>query len=345
MPLTRGIVLSADSNRARMLLGLELATLAIGVAHFALTPDGVKQPLIVAITLVLFASAAVTLRLLGSTHRSIGLRNVLHVVLMLLGVCALAWLSSSSAHWMNALYALPVASAAVAFARWWSTLLVAIVAAGCAFLIGALTPGVQVYTIEFAMGLFGHLAPGVVVALMLTIEIDRGQRAARQIQNLSSTDALTGVLNLRAFESALQQAHAYAERRGAHYSILMIDVDNLSQVNDSAGHEAGSQVLNAVAAAIMRSVRRSDVVARFGGDEFIVLCTHATTEIAASIAQRIRNNVYASTVSTGHRLIRANVSVGAVNYPEDRLHPKDLLMLASQRMQEDRELRKSPANT
>jgi diguanylate cyclase (GGDEF)-like protein len=120
----------------------------------------------------------------------------------------------------------------------------------------------------------------------------------------------------------------------------MIDVDNLSQINESAGHEAGSLVLNAVAAAIVRSVRRSDVVARFGGDEFIALCTHATPETAAAIAQRIRNNVYASTVSAGHRLIRANVSVGAVNYPEDRLHPKDLLMLASHRMQQDRELRK-----
>jgi diguanylate cyclase (GGDEF)-like protein len=123
----------------------------------------------------------------------------------------------------------------------------------------------------------------------------------------------------------------------------MIDVDNLSQINDSAGHEAGSLVLNGVAAAIVRSVRRSDVVARFGGDEFIVLCTHATPEIAASIAQRIRNNVYASTVSAGHRLIRANVSVGAVNYPDDRLHPKDLMMLASQRMQQDSELRKQPS--
>jgi len=239
----------------------------------------------------------------------------------------------------------PMAAAAVAFACWWPPLLTAFAAAGCAYLIAAVTPGFQPHNVEFATRLIAQLAPGVVIAMLLAIEIGRGQRAARQIHDLATTDALTGVLNLRAFESALQQAHAFAERRGAHYSILMIDVDNLSQINESAGHEAGSLVLNAVAAAIVRSVRRSDVVARFGGDEFIVLCTHATPDIAASIAQRVRNNVYASTVSAGHRLIRANVSVGAVNYPEDRLHPKDLLMLASHRMQQDRELRKESSTS
>ena len=59
--------------------------------------------------------------------------------------------------------------------------------------------------------------------------------------------------------------------------------------------------------------------------------------------QRIRNNVYAGTVSVANRLIRANVSVGTRNFPEDHLYPKELMILADQRMQQDRELRRAPA--
>lgn len=341
---TSRTVNSQSRNGARALLGLELATITIGVLQFAFAPDDVERPLLAAVALVIFASASVLLWIWSSARASSTTQGLTHVALSLIAVSSIAWLSGPAANWMIAMYGLPIAAASVAFARWWLTLVVAVVAAGCAYLLIVWTTGLTLPRTDFAIRLLAQLLPSAVVAVILAIEIDRGQRAARQIRDLATTDALTGVLNIRAFESALQQAHGYAERRGASYSILMIDVDNLSQINESAGHEAGSLVLNAVAAAIVRSVRRSDVVARFGGDEFIVLCTNATPETAAAIAQRIRNNVYASTVSAGHRLIRANVSVGVVNYPEDRLHPKDLLMLASHRMQQDRELRKeSPA--
>ena len=337
---TSRTVNSQSRNGARALLGLELATITIGVVQFAFAPDGIQRPLLAAIALVTFASVSVLLWLWSATRASHTTQGLAHVALALIAVSSIAWFSGSAVSWMLAMYGLPIAAASIAFARWWATLLAALVAVGSAYLLGAFTAGLEPRSTDFAIRLLAQLLPSAVVAVILAIEIDRGRHAARRIQDLATTDALTGVLNIRAFESALQQAHGYAERRGASYSILMIDVDNLSQINESAGHEAGSLVLNAVAAAIVRSVRRSDVVARFGGDEFIVLCTHAAPETAAAIAQRIRNNVYASTVSAGHRLIRANVSVGVVNYPEDRPHPKDLLMLASHRMQQDRELRK-----
>jgi diguanylate cyclase (GGDEF)-like protein len=169
------------------------------------------------------------------------------------------------------------------------------------------------------------------------------QDAARKIRDLSATDALTGLLNLPAFENVLQQEHRKAERFGRAYAIVMIDVDNLAEINESLGHEAGNMILNAVAAAISRSVRNSDVVARFGGDEFIVLCVESTPEVATAIAQRIRNIVYAGTVSVANRLVRANVSVGVANFPTDHLYPKELMILAQRRMQQDRDLRREPA--
>ena len=101
------------------------------------------------------------------------------------------------------------------------------------------------------------------------------QSAVQRISDLASTDALTGLLNLRAFEEVLQQEHRKAERFGRPYTLAVIDVDNLAQVNEMLGHEAGSQVLGTVASAITRSIRSSDVAARLGGDEFIVLLVEA----------------------------------------------------------------------
>jgi diguanylate cyclase (GGDEF)-like protein len=189
------------------------------------------------------------------------------------------------------------------------------------------------------------LVPGTAVALLLASLVERMQNAARTIRDLAATDALTGLMNFRAFESVLQQEHRKAERFGREYSLVTVDVDNLAQVNETLGHEAGSLILNTVASAITRSVRNSDVVARLGGDQFIVLCVESAPEISAAIAQRIRNNVYAGTVSVANRLIRANVSVGVANFPEDHLYPKELMILAGQRMQQDRDLRRVPGTT
>jgi len=185
--------------------------------------------------------------------------------------------------------------------------------------------------------------PGVAVALILGALIREMQTAVQRISDLAATDQLTGLLNLRAFEEVLQQEHRKAERFGRPYAVVMIDVDNLTQVNETLGHEAGSQVIASVAAAITRSIRTSDVAARVGGDDFVVLLTEADVATAAGIAQRIRNNIYASTISVAKRLIRANASVGVANFPQDQQYSKELMMLADQRMKQDRELRAAQA--
>jgi len=188
------------------------------------------------------------------------------------------------------------------------------------------------------------LAPGVAVAVTLGALIGRMQTAAQRIRDLAATDSLTGLLNLRAFEDVLQQEHRKAERFGRPYTLVVVDTDNLKVVNETLGHEAGSQVIVAVGAAIARSIRGSDIAARLGGDEFVVLLSEADAATGAAIAQRIRNNVYAGTVSVANRLIRANASLGVATFPEDHLYPKELMILADQRMQQDRELRRPPAD-
>jgi diguanylate cyclase (GGDEF)-like protein len=123
----------------------------------------------------------------------------------------------------------------------------------------------------------------------------------------------------------------------------MIDVENIKQTNETLGHDAGNKLITAVAAAISRSIRATDVAARFGGDEFVVLLTDTDLPIATTVGQRIRSHVYAGTISVANRMIRANVHLGLAGFPKEKRNYKELLMLADQRMQHDRELSRKAA--
>jgi diguanylate cyclase (GGDEF)-like protein len=151
------------------------------------------------------------------------------------------------------------------------------------------------------------------------------------------------LLNRRAFEEIITREHRKSERNGKPYCVLIIDVENIKQLNETLGTTAGNQLLIAVAAAISRSIRASDIAARYGGDEFAVLLIDTDLPIATTIGQRIRSHVYSGTISMANRMIRANVHLGLAGFPKDKNHFKDLLMLADQRMQQDRELHRTAA--
>lgn len=325
---------------ARALLALSLIVLGVGAVHFAFAPSTVRVPMLTAASLLALSITLLLTRILPDLRRPLVRQHAIDLVAMLIAVTLLVAASGGARSMLVSLYLAPLAAAAFAFARGWAVLLTAAVIAGVLTLIGSITPDIRIDQPEFAIWLLASVGPASAVGVLLAMIVERMHSAAQKISDLSATDSLTGLLNLPAFERVLEQEHRKAERFGRSYALIMVDVDNLAQINETLGHEAGSLVINAVAAAIARSVRSSDVTARLGGDEFIVLCVETDPGISAAIAQRIRNNVYAGTVSVANRLIRANVSVGVANYPADHLYPKELMILANRRMQQDRALKR-----
>src|SRR5438477_1289693 len=167
--------------------------------------------------------------------------------------------------------------------------------------------------------------------------------AHEAVRRLSVTDELTGVYNGRHFRARLHEEIERAKRSSRPLSLLVIVSDSLKDVNDRFGHEAGNRHLIAIAQAVQAHVRTSDVDARFGGDEFLVLQPDATPEAAAAVAERIRVAVAAAlvTAADGSR-VTGTVSIGVAGYPrsasdEDSLfRSADAALYDAQRPGKDR---------
>ena len=187
------------------------------------------------------------------------------------------------------------------------------------------------------------LAPFVLVAFSTTLLVDNINTAKSRIRALSDRDELTSLYNMRAFARLAEQEHELGEpRRRARTPILMVDIEHLKTINDTYGHEAGSRAVKLVADALLRLTRSTDVVARYGGDEFIVLLGGADKEIADEVAQRIRNVVFSTTLEVDVKMVRIKANVGAASFPESGNNLQAVMAAADRNMYKDKELREPP---
>lgn len=150
-------------------------------------------------------------------------------------------------------------------------------------------------------------------------------RQADRLADLSSKDSLTGLWNRRHFQERLEAEFARSLRYEQPLSILLFDLDDLKQLNDRHGHRAGDVALRQVAAAIRGNARTSDVVARWGGDEFVLLAPNTGDEEALGLAERVRLSVSA-TRGDGPG---ATVSVGVSTVGFRRMNNAEALVRAA----------------
>ncbi|MGX4642824.1 DUF484 family protein [Massilia sp. SYSU DXS3249] len=154
-------------------------------------------------------------------------------------------------------------------------------------LIGSLNLGstdLQRFTAALGTDFVEHMASIIAICLENVISNE-------MLKYMGLTDPLTGVYNRRYIDRRLVEEVARARRQGYRISVMFIDVDHFKAVNDRVGHQAGDDVLREVAARIKMELRVSDALARFGGEEFVVLLIDADLDAAAMVAERIRVGV------------------------------------------------------
>lgn len=132
-----------------------------------------------------------------------------------------------------------------------------------------------------------------------------------ELQKLSQTDRLTGLHNRMSVETALERELGRRARGGQAFSVLLLDLDHFKRVNDLFGHAVGDRVLQTVSAVLMREVRGPDVVGRWGGEEFLVLCAQADRVGARVLGERIRTAIAAESFPV---VGRQTVSIGVASH-------------------------------
>ena len=154
------------------------------------------------------------------------------------------------------------------------------------------------------------------------------ERRAEESQREAATDLLTGLATFRVLRDRLTQEVERSKRSGERFTVLFLDLDRLKQINDHYGHEAGNEVLRAVAAEVRAAVRASDLAARYGGDEFVVILTRTRHDGAERVAEKIREGVENVGKRSGYEAGAVTVSIGIAEF--DPGHPSggDLLVQA-----------------
>jgi diguanylate cyclase (GGDEF)-like protein len=120
--------------------------------------------------------------------------------------------------------------------------------------------------------------------------------ANQRLLELSNTDALTGILNRRAFEVQLDKERERCRRSGASYGLLIFDIDHFKDFNDRYGHAAGDEVLRQVAQLMANEARRIDCVARYGGEEFVVIASGSDAAGLMALGERVRSRIQAAAI-------------------------------------------------
>jgi len=297
------------------------------------------RPDLVVATFAAFVVFSLVLRFLPRFRRATRRKILVELAGMIVFVTVFLFSIETRAGMLLMLYLPPVIIAALTLGRW-PTFAVTTLSV-CGFLLAALLrvpgeipPGREL--VELAIS----LAPFLLVCYVTAVLAHEIETAKERIRILSETDELTGLCNLRSFSRLHRQEHERALRHHRQYTVVMMDLNGLKQINDTWGHDVGDRAIILFANIIARLIRSTDAAARLGGDEFVALLAETDAEQASRVMHRIRAATERSSIEVGGHMIRLSVSVGAASFPDDSEGLRELIAAADAAMYRDKEQRK-----
>lgn len=313
--------------------------LLVLAALYVLTPGGqMLRPTLAIGAMGAYAVLTLGLRFLPRFHRETRLKIAAELLAMVVFTTVFLFSVATHASLLLVLYLLPVIISALTLGRWPTLVVTVLSVAG--FLLAALLrdpaglpTGRQIVELGIA------LAPFLLVAYVAALLAHEVHMAKQRIRTLSETDELTGLANLRAFSRLHRQEHERAVRHHRVYSIIVMDLDGLKQINDNFGHDTGDRAIVVLANVIARLIRTTDAAARFGGDEFVMLLSETDAEQTLRVAHRIRSAVERCTIEVGGRMVHLSVSVGTASFPSDTDDLREIIAAADKAMYRDKQAR------
>jgi len=196
------------------------------------------------------------------------------------------------------------------------------------------------YHESFSISRFSEMimtfAPYLLVAYLTSLLAADLKHAREGLEQLSDTDELTGLKNRRAFNAAMDAESKKATRYNRRFSVLMLDADDLKAVNDRHGHAVGDKLICSIARVIQDSLRETDLLARFGGDEFVVILTETPHDRAIEVAERIRAAVENTSFSADGERVSSTISIGVSSFTQDVQQEDGIMIRADKKLYESK---------
>jgi len=300
---------------SRSMADLQWLLIILAMLYFFIPTRPISDTDAMIITLLCYSGLVMLFRYLSFHARETRWKLAIETWAMIGFITAILWYTGMVDSPLLNLYLLVIIACAITLGKIMTMLEVGLIA--CCYLY----MGYQVYSVEviapatFTM-LMAKFSPFLLVAYVTSMLASDIKSAKNKITVMSQTDELTGLLNLRAFNIVLEKEVATAARYSTPYTVMMIDVDGLKQINDHFGHSTGSRLVKIVASSLKNCVRSSDVLARYGGDEFVVLMPQTSTEHAQIAAERIRAAIDNTSFDMDGNRVATTVSIGIASYPE-----------------------------
>jgi two-component system cell cycle response regulator len=153
-----------------------------------------------------------------------------------------------------------------------------------------------------------------------------------EIYRLTTVDGLTQIFNRRYFEETLDREISRCNRYGRELSLVLIDIDNFKRINDTYGHLAGDYVLKHLASTVRTKIRREDIFARFGGEEFAMLLPELDHKQAANVAEKTRKLIEKQSFRFDNQAISVTISLGVATFSEGQRDGAELIKAADGRL-------------
>ncbi len=160
---------------------------------------------------------------------------------------------------------------------------------------------------------------GVSTVLKFSLDNQLDAEYKSYVEEQLTKDTLTSAYNRKAFAHFLNSAYIAAKRDFSSICLFMIDVDNFKSINDTHGHQVGDKILKHIADKLIQTVRSADIVCRYGGDEFAIICPNIDSLRGLQLAEQARLNIESMSFTVNGEKLNTTLSIGISNYPDNEI--------------------------
>ncbi|MCK5517128.1 MAG: GGDEF domain-containing protein [Desulfobulbaceae bacterium] len=269
----------------------------------------------------------------------------LNTWVMIVFITAVVWQTGALASPLLPLYFIVIMLSAVTIGML-TTMLEAVLITACYVLLA--TAGMDSFD-DNLNSIFNADLSGPVIQLFLlwfiayfvSLIFKETEKAKEKIRQLSRTDQLTGLWNMKMLLVFMQREYQRTLTRNGKFSVLMIDADNLKAVNDIHGHDAGTMLIVSISETMRTVLREEDMLARFGGDEFVAFLPDTSCHQALEIAERMRRNIAKAPLDYDGHPVRITVSCGIACFPDHGQELATIMKMADKALYTSKDLGKN----